>query len=240
MPTSRAEARTDVPSPEPSPDSRPAATAAAGHREGSLVESATQPGLDDLVPLAGDERDDPDAGGGDHLPHRPRDRPADERLDSELGQARPHPAWRARGEHLVRLEDDPAGFGLDDEKVAGGVEDGCDPAAPAGEGRSRSVGGSVLVHVIEGASSAPAPAESSSDHRTRSGSTKCVASTGSARTPRSSVVAPLLGGYGSTRATPLDPEPTGRLARGDRCRACGSSGRASSCGCLAPSRLRGG
>ncbi len=240
MPTSRAETRPDVTSPEPSPDSRPAAAAAAGHREGRLVEVAPEPRLNDIVPLAGDERYDPDTEGGDHLPHRPRDRPADERVDAEVGETGRSSAHRSGGERLFRAREEATGFGLYDEKVSGGVEDGCDPVAPAREGRFRSVGGSVLVHVIEGASSAPAPAESSSDHRTRSGSTKCVASTGSARTPRSSVVAPLLGGYGSTRATPLDPEPTGRLARGDRCRACGSSGRASSCGCLAPSRLRGG
>ena len=146
MPTRRAEARPEVASPEPSPDPCPAATAATGHREGRLFESATQPGPNDLVPVAGNERDDPDTEGVDDLFRRPRDRPADERLDSELGQAGPHPAWRARREHLVRLEDDPAGFGFDDVQLPRRVEEGRNPAVPAGEGRLRAGVVSFSVH----------------------------------------------------------------------------------------------
>lgn len=238
MPTSRAEARPDVTSPEPSPDSCPAATAAAGHRESRLVEAASEPRPNDLVPLAGDERHDPDTEGVDDLPHRPRDRTADERVDAEVGEAGRFPTHRPGGERLFRAREDPAGFGLDDEKLEGGVEDGGDPAAPAGEGRFRSAGGSVLVHVIEGANAAPVPAESSCEEVSNFRSMRYAFQTGSAGTPRSSAVATLLGGYGSGCATPLCPESTDRPAEGARCRACGSAGRASSCGRRAPSLPR--
>lgn len=240
MSTSRAEARPDVTSPEPSPDSRPAATAAAGHRESRLAEAAPEPRPNDLFTLAGDERDDPDAGGGDHLPHRPRDRPADERVDAEAGEASRHPIRRPLGEQLFRSRNDAPGLGFHHVEIPGRVEDGCDASIPEGKGRFRSVGGSVSVHADGGASPGPAQGLSPKDLRNDVRKTGCVIPRQGLATCRSSASATLFGGYGSTLATPPGPEPTGRPARGARCRACGSAGRASSCGCRAPSRLRGG
>lgn len=240
MSTSRAEARPGVTSPEPSPDPCPAPTAAAGHGESRLVEAASEPRPNDLVPLAGDERDDPDAGGGDHVPHRPRDRPADERVDAEASEASRHPIRRPRGERLFSSRNDAPGLGLHHVEIPGRIEDGCDTSIPEGEGRFRSVGGAVSVHAGERASPEPAQGLSSRYLRNDVRGTGCVIPRQVLATCRSSAAATLFGGYGSTLATPPGPEPTGRPARGARCRACGSAGRASSCGCRAPSRLRAG
>ena len=243
MPTSRAEARPEVTSPEPSPDSCPAATAAAGHREGPLVESTSQPGTNDFIPFAGDEGNDLDPERGDGFLRRPRDRPADEGLDAQLGQASPRPARRARSarrEQLVRLEHDPAGFGFDDVQLPRRVEEGRDPAVPAGEGRLRAGVCSVSIHAGSGASVAPGGSEPRRCRRTRVRRTGCVKECAVSYAWRSGVTATPSETCGSASATPLRPEPTGRPAGEARSRVCGSAGRASSCGCRAPSPPRGG
>lgn len=240
MPTSRAEARPEVTSPGPSPDSCPAATAAAGHREGPLVESTSQPGPDDFVTLAGDERDDADPERVDDLLRRPRDRPADEGLDAKLGQASPRPARRARREQLVGLEDDSAGFGFDDVQLPRRVEEGRYPAVPAGEGRLRAGVCSVSIHAGSGANVAPGGSEPRRCRRTRVRRTGCVEECAVSYAWRSGVTATPSETCGSASATPLRPEPTGRPAEEARSRVCGSAGRASSCGCRAPSPPRGG
>lgn len=240
VPANRAEARPEVASPETSPDASPAATAAAGHCEGGLVEPSLEPRSNDLVPLAGDERDDPDAEGSDHLAHRPRDRTTDERVDAEVGEASRRPTRRPRGKQLFRSRDHSPGLGLHHVEIPGRVEDGCDTSVPEGEGRFRSFGGSVSVHAVDAAN--PGPAQDLDPNRLRNyvWRTGCAIRRERSLTLWSSATATLFGGYGSTRATPRRPEPTARPAEGARCRACGSAGRASSCGCRAPSQLRAG
>ena len=66
----------------------PPATAATGHGKGVALQVASEPGLDDLAQVAGDERDHPDAICGDHLMERPGDRAANQRTDAKLHQAK--------------------------------------------------------------------------------------------------------------------------------------------------------
>lgn len=240
MPTSRAEARSRVASPETSSDSRAVASAAAGHRELRLREPALQPRPDDLVPPAGDERDDPDAEGGDHVLHRPRDRPADEGLDAQLRQAGRPPARRSGGERLLRRRDDLSGLRRDDVKVPRRVEDGCDPAVPAGESRFRAEGRAFSVHARNRANATPGRSEHRECRRTHYRRRGCARDREDVPASQSSATATLFGTYGSAGAT---PSRTGRSVRpvpGAPCRACGCAGRASSCGCRAPGPPRAG
>lgn len=156
VPATRAEARTRVASPETSSNPRPVASAATGHCEFRPVQAVLKPRLNHLVPFSGDERDDPDAQAVHRLPRRPRYRSADEGPDAEVCQADCLSARRTRGKSLFRHGKNSPGLGLDDVKIPRRVEDGRDPAVPAGEGRLRSSGSSVSIHDGDVARASPA------------------------------------------------------------------------------------
>lgn len=69
-----------------SPAAASTATGATGHDKGVALQVATEPGLNDLAQVAGDERDHPDAIRGDRLMERPGDRAANQRTDAKLHQ----------------------------------------------------------------------------------------------------------------------------------------------------------
>ncbi len=240
MPASRAEARFRVASPETSSVSRAAASAAAGHRESRLGQLPPEPRPDDLVPPSGDERDDPDAEGGDHVPHRPRDRPADEGLDAQLGQAGRFPPGRPGRKRLLRSREDPPGFRRDDVNVPRRVEDGCDPSVPAGEGRFRTGGGSVSFHASECAIPAPGREGPRHSRRTSVRRVGCARTREGASPSWSSTIATPFRAQGCAGATLFRSGRTDRPGKGARCRACGSAGKGSSCGCRAPWPPRAG
>ena len=114
-----------------------AATAppAAWHGEVFAFETSPEPGLDDLAQIAGHERDHPDPVRGDDGVQRPGDRPAHQRFDAELGQAKRLPDRHVIRQGFLPFGDDPSGFDLGDMDAPRGVEDRRDPTVPVREGR---------------------------------------------------------------------------------------------------------
>jgi len=82
-----------------SPAAASTATGATGHDKGVALQVATEPGLNDLAQVAGDERDHPDAISGNRLMVRPGDRAANQRTDAKLHQAK-----RLLGRQDIRIE----------------------------------------------------------------------------------------------------------------------------------------
>ena len=84
------------------------------------------------------------------------------------------PAWRPGGERLLRRRDDPSGLRRDDVKIPRRVEEGRNPAVPAGEGRLRAEGGAFSVHVRNSASVTPGRSEQREYRRNHVPRTGCV------------------------------------------------------------------
>ena len=94
-----------------------AATAATGHDKGVALQTASEPGLDDIAQVAGDERDHPDAICGDHLVERPGDRAANQCTDAKLRQTMRLLYRQVIRKDFPRFCDDSSRVGLDDLKI---------------------------------------------------------------------------------------------------------------------------
>jgi hypothetical protein len=118
-----------------SPAAAPTATAATGHGKGVALQVATEPGLDDIVQVTGNERDHPDAIRCDHLGKRPGDRAADQRADAKLRQSKRLLYRQVIRQDFPRFGDDSSRVGLDDVDPLCDVEDRRDPTVPKCECR---------------------------------------------------------------------------------------------------------
>jgi hypothetical protein len=111
----------------PAPTTPPAA---AGHGKEPILERAGHPGLDDLLQIAGHERDHLDSVRGDHGLQGSRDRPADQDVHALFGEQH-----RLAGQVIVRqsplcLVDDAVGQRVNEVDLPGHIEDRRDSIAP--------------------------------------------------------------------------------------------------------------
>ena len=106
------------------------ATGATGHDKGVALQVATEPGLNDIVQVTGDERDHLDAIRGDHLVERPGDRAANQRTDAKLHQTMRLLDRQVIRQDFPRFSDDSSRVGLDDVNPPCDVEHRRDPIVP--------------------------------------------------------------------------------------------------------------
>ena len=94
-----------------------------------------EPSHDNLVQIAGHERDNLDAVGRDHGLQRPGDGAANERANAQFSQTKRLLRGKVIQRDGLRLSSDPAGIGLHDVNLPGYVKDRRDSIAPGGECR---------------------------------------------------------------------------------------------------------
>jgi hypothetical protein len=106
------------------------APATAGQDEEIVLEPAAHPRLNYLLQVAAHERDDPDAVGCDHGLHGAGNGSANERVDTQLDQAKPLHCPRIDRKGLLGFADDTPRLDLHQEDLPGEIEDRSDSVVP--------------------------------------------------------------------------------------------------------------
>jgi hypothetical protein len=104
--------------------------AAAGHGKKIAIQGAAQPGINYRLKVSGNEGVNPNAVTREHVQHRARDRPTDQRVGPQFGQAQGFLDGGFTHQDLFGFSDDPAGRGVYQADEAGHVKNRSNPIVP--------------------------------------------------------------------------------------------------------------